>query len=36
MFTKARAAFSAAELNELGEQMEAMSAEVLTAHLTSH
>lgn len=36
MFTKARAAFSAEELAELGEQMQAMKEEVLTASLTSH
>jgi hemerythrin-like domain-containing protein len=35
MFTKARAAFSAEELDELGEAMEAMRAEILTASLAS-
>ena len=35
MFTKARAAFSAEELDELGEQMETMKAEILTASLTT-
>ena len=36
MFTKARAAFSPEELDELGEQMEAMKEEILTASLISH
>ena len=35
MFTKARAAFSSEELAELGEQMEAMRADILTVSLTS-
>ena len=35
MFTKARAAFTAAELDELGERMEAMKEQILTASLTS-
>ena len=35
MFTKARSAFSAEELDELGERMEAMKEEVLTATLTT-
>jgi len=35
MFTKARSAFSAEELDELGERMEAMKAEILTASLTA-
>ena len=36
MFTKARSAFSAEELDELGERMEAMKEEILTSSLTSH
>jgi hemerythrin-like domain-containing protein len=36
MFTKARSAFSAAELDELGDQMEAMKEKILTASLTTH
>jgi hypothetical protein len=35
MFSKARDAFNAEELNDLGDQMEKMREEVLTAHLTS-
>ena len=35
MFTKARAAFSAEELDELGERMQAMKEEILTGSLTS-
>ena len=35
MFTKAGAAFTAAELDELGERMEAMKEQILTASLTS-
>ena len=35
MFTKARAAFSAGELDELGEQMQAMKETILTSSLTS-
>jgi len=35
MFTKARAAFTTAELDELGERMEAMKEQILTASLTS-
>jgi hemerythrin-like domain-containing protein len=36
MFTKARAAFSTEELDDLGEQMEAMKEKILTMSLTSH
>jgi hemerythrin-like domain-containing protein len=36
MFTKARSAFSADELVELGERMEAMKDVILTASLTGH
>jgi hemerythrin-like domain-containing protein len=36
MFTKARSAFSAEELDELGERMERMKEEILTSSLTTH